>query len=113
MKNIFRNMPMSTHILLVATIAGSNVCAQGSFRNLGFENPILPLVPDANGFVPASNAIPGWTPSTLVLYNNISLGAPSVDLFGPNQSVSIIEGSYSVVLQAGFNGTDHVAASIE
>src|SRR5260370_38261677 len=123
MKNIFRNVSISTHILLAAAIAGSNACAQGSFQNLGFEGAAYPLVPDAAGFVLASDAIPGWTPyiggiaGVGVLYNNIALGTVEVtlfeDVFGTNRLVTILDGCYSVALQAGFNGMRLVPAAVQ
>ena len=124
MKNIFRSMSISTHILLAAvTLAGWDARAQGSFQNLGFEGAAYPLVPDANGLVSASDAIPGWTPyiagiaGNAVIYNNISLGTVEVglfeDVFGTNRSVTILDGSYSVVLQAGFNGIGLVPAAVQ
>lgn len=108
MKTSLRNVSISAHILLAAAIAGSNACAQGSFQNLGFENPILPLAPDPRGFLSASDAIPGWMPyigtnPAGVLYNSTYLGTAVVDLIGPEYTNSpiVIDGSYTVVLQAG------------
>jgi len=112
MKHLFRKIYISTPMLLAATIVGSNACAQGSFQNLGFENPSLPLVPNAAGFVAAADATPGWTPyvgtnATALLYNNLYLGTAVVDLIGPEWTNSpiVIDGSYSVVLQAGLGNS--------
>jgi hypothetical protein len=47
----------------------------------------------------------GNTPQSQILYNTMSLGAPEVDLFGPNNGVGdpgVIDGNYSVGLQSGF-----------
>src|SRR5438128_1161890 len=122
MENTLRNVSISAHILFAATVAGSNACAQGLFQNLGFEDATYPLVPDPRGFVFASDAIPGWTPyiggvaGNGVLYNNYYLGAPEVglfeDVFQTNQFVTILSGGYSVVLQAGWDGINHVSAAV-
>ena len=41
-------------LALSATLCG---LLSASFRNLDFESPVLPLTP---GFVPLTNAFPGW-----------------------------------------------------
>lgn len=77
--------------------------SQGSFVNLNFENPILPLTPV--GFeVPIANAIPGWTGSlgNRVYYNTVSIGAAAISLQGPGSPFPPIAGNYSVVLQSAF-----------
>ena len=98
---------MKSQALLVL-LAASSTLAQGTFQNLGFESPTLPLVPNPFGFVAAADATPGWTPyvgtnGENLLYNNFYLGTASVDLIGPEwtNSTIVIDGSYSVVLQAG------------
>lgn len=99
---------------------------QGTFQNLDFESPMLPFVPvdTTYGFVAASNSLPGWTvyvgtnQQDRVLLNNYFLGTAVVDLLGPGwtDGPSVIEGAYSVVLQAGRgpdgNPLNHVSAAI-
>ena len=111
----------------VCLCAISSAFAQGNFQNLGFEDATYPLVPDSRGLVLASDAIPGWTPhiggetGNAVLYNTTTVGTAAVgvieDLFGTNQSLHALNGSYSVILQAGVNpgplGTGHVASAVE
>lgn len=81
--------------------------AQGSFRNLDFESPIQPLVPDPFFHVPITNTLPGWTGyigATVVdwtLYNNISLGDAAISLQS-SPSWPPIQGNYSVLLQQSF-----------
>jgi hypothetical protein len=82
-------------------------CAQGTFQNLDFESPILPLNP-VNNQVPIGNALPGWTgygggiqvgPSTPILYNAFSFGAAEISLQGPGSPVvPILQGSYTAFL---------------
>src|SRR5216683_2178221 len=108
MKNTFRKASISAHILFALSFTGSKALGQGSFQNLGFEDAAYPLVPDSRGLVLASDAIPGWTPyiggvaKNAVLYNTINLGTAAVgvieDVFGTNQSLHVLNGSYSVIL---------------
>ena len=83
---------------------------QGTFRNLSFENPILPLNPDASFTVPITNALPGWSGYVggsqidRVVYNTVSLGAPAVSFHGPGSPYSPFDGSYLVILQVQVPG---------
>ena len=98
-------------ILSFIVVGGPRGYAQGTFRNLGFERPILPLIQDNNLMVPASNAIPGWTAYLdsfrldRVGYNTISLGSPQISLEGPGFSEPAFQGSYFVILQGGIFGS--------
>ena len=88
---------------------------QGNFQNLDFEAPTLPLVHVGGGFdfVAVAGAVPGWTlflgtnQVGRVLFNNFFLGTATVGLMGPGLTNSfpiwprIIDGSYTIVLQAG------------
>jgi hypothetical protein len=65
--------------------------------------------------------LPGWsgeigdTAVTQVLENSFTLGSPSIDILGPgwNQAPYIIDGSYSVLLQAGLSfGVTPATASL-
>jgi hypothetical protein len=80
------------------------------FQNLDFESANLSPIPAGQfgGEVPITDAIPGWTgylgtaQVSQVLQNDYTLGAASLDILGPNWSLSgIIDGQYTVVLQPG------------
>jgi len=95
---------------LILLLANSTAIAQGTFQNLDFEAANLPPIPSGQygGFVAISDAFPGWTgyigtnQVTQVLQNNLTLGAPSIDILGPNWSYTqIISGQYAALLQAG------------
>ena len=104
----------------------SSLCALGAIslmglcpatgQNLNFEEANVPTTP-VGGYgwtVSASDAFPGWTIDyspdgqpglpLLILYNNLSLGTPAVDLIGPEFPNGLglmpLEGNYSVVLQS-------------
>jgi hypothetical protein len=77
--------------------------SQGTFVNLNFEQPVLPLVRDAFFMVPTTNAIPGWTAYVggvqqgSIIYNTRPLDAAEVTLQGPgSDSLTPIQGSYTV-----------------
>jgi hypothetical protein len=88
-------------------------CAQAQgFINLDFESANLPpiLPGEFGGMVPITSALPGWTGYlgtnrvSGVLQNSFTLGNASIDIFGPYwPSAGIIDGKYSLVLQAGAN----------
>jgi hypothetical protein len=100
-------MKIKTIILMLTAILVRNVFSQG-FVNLDFEDATILPTP-VNGFVyPADPAqcFPGWIAGgsgTVVSYNDLSLGAPAIDLMGPNfpnfAGYSPLQGSYSVLLQ--------------
>jgi hypothetical protein len=101
----------------VAFLAALSAQAQGTFQNLNFESANLSPIPSGQygGDVPITSALPGWNASiggvavTQVLQNNYTLGAASIDIFGPNwNSVNpgIIDGNYTVYLQSGENLTE-------
>lgn len=85
-------------------------------QNLNFEDATVPPTP-VGGWglnVSAEDAFPGWTigysPENalsldfVVLYNNLTLGTPAVDLIGPEfpnwLGLMPLEGNYSAVLQS-------------
>ena len=83
-----------------------------AFHNLDFESASLALIPPGQfgGFVPISDALPGWTgyigtnQVTTVLQNNYTLGNASIDIFGPDwgrYEGGIIEGQYTLALLQG------------
>jgi len=95
----------------------SSTQAQGSFQNLDFESAnVAPSGPEPYGtFVPIGSALPGWTAYlgaqqlTQVGYNAPTLSLANISLIGPNWNSSdtgiygagIIDGNYSVLVQAG------------
>lgn len=95
--------------MLLATAL--SVHCQGTFQNLDFESATLSPVPAGQfgGEVSITAALPGWsgeigdTPVSQVLQNNSTTGAASIDILGPNWggNPGIIDGNYSVFLQAG------------
>ena len=105
---------MRWEIAIVIFANSFAVIAQGTFQNLDFESATLSPIPPGQfgGDVSMSSALPGWTgdlggfQATQAFQNEVSLGAASIDILGPqwNQSPGIIDGSYSVYLQPGDNG---------
>ena len=78
------------------------------FVNLNFESATIAPTPVGGWTYPAdpTQALPGWTvggATTVVMYNDLSLGAPAVSLMGPNfpnfANYTPLQGSYSVLLQ--------------
>lgn len=101
-------LPFVCSLLLYLSCA-STLFAQ-AFQNLDFEDANLSPIPEGQygGLVPITNAVPYWTgyfntkQVSQVLQNNFTLGAPSIDILGPNWgSSSIIQGQYTLVLQSG------------
>ena len=89
------------------------VCASTSqigwsavFRNLDFESPVQPLTP---GFVPTTNAFPGWRVFAgdielhEVVYNGFALSGAQASLvsFDGVGTPSPIEGSFSAYVYSG------------
>src|SRR6266550_2396506 len=106
MKTNLIYMAKATIALFAITQTGFS---QGSFRNLDFESPILPLIPDAFLQVPIANALPGWSgylgtnQTDRVAYNTVSLGAAAISLQSMASSHPPIDGNYSAILQPQFN----------
>src|SRR5712671_1383437 len=88
--------------------------AETAFHNRGFEAAsLVPLLGDPLNRIDFSQAFPGWAgfagpdPITAALYNNFTIGSPSVSLLrsdGPFSN-SVITGPYTAVLQGGSDGT--------
>ena len=110
-------MRLQTPAWLVAgaalLLSAAGALGQGTFVNLNFEHPLLPLVetPPGSGLVPITNALPGWTaytysttPDYRVYYNSITLGSGSIDFLGPGSGYPSLEGSYFVRIQISFDG---------
>ncbi len=96
------------------SVAGYRGYSQGTFVNLGFENPVLPLTP-VNSEVPITNGLPGWVGYIAgdqvdhVLYNTVSIGAAAISLQGPGSLAPVLEGNYSAILQCSFGGLNSAA----
>jgi hypothetical protein len=104
-------------VIIVFTFATLSAHAQGTFQNLDFESADLSPIPPNEGplvYVSVTSALPGWeaylgsTPDTQILQNNYTRGEASVDILGPNYPAAgsfltpgVIDGNYSVLLQAG------------
>ena len=89
-------------------------CGNGQtqgFVNLDFNSPQLSAYGAGPAFVPAANAIPGWTDhlgtnqQTTVLYNALSGGVGDLAIIGTNCPESFVspipDNNYNVVLQSG------------
>jgi hypothetical protein len=95
--------------------------AQGTFENLNFEEASIVPISGQQFAITVANALPDWTvdygnvQQTQIYYNAPSAGGTQVTLFAsgyPGSASTVIDGSFSVVLQAGlFNGLP-TAASI-
>ena len=101
-------------LLFVGVLAARS---QGSFVNLDFEHPILPLTP-VNFLVPISNALPRWTGDIggvqvdRILYNTVSIGSSEIDLQGPGSLEPILQGSYTVGMGASAQGLSTAIAQV-
>ena len=96
--------------LFLATIAvwvyGTTLCLAQGFLNLDFESAHLNGY--AQGYVPSSVSIPGWTVYSdsgsgyQILYNSIALDDPMVTIQGKNSTeLTPLQGNYSVYIQGG------------
>ena len=87
--------------------------AQGTFTNLGFESPVLPL----SGSMLPSQAVPGWlayVPSGFIGYNTISLGGTSIILHDSNSPFRpALLGNFSLQLFNGLDGETAMVGQIE
>lgn len=104
-------------VLVVNTLRGghSPLWAELSYQNFDFEQARVPIVTE-NIFgedQKVMDALPGWRAylggqlQEKVMHNNITLGSAGIALFGPvSFSASVLEGSFSVVLQAGADPFD-------
>lgn len=83
------------------------VASGQGFINLDFEQATIPPTPAGGWVYPAdpTQCFPGWSvggSGTVVMYNDLSLGAPATILMGPTfpnlPNYSPLQGSYSVLL---------------
>jgi len=113
---------MKTKLILLALFLSNYFLqAQGNFVNLGFESANLTPTPPggSGGFVPISQGLPGWdgylgtNQRSSVLHNNLTIGGANISILGSQWTPSsILEGGYTVALQAGGFSSSFVNASI-
>ncbi len=99
---------------ITCLIVWQNAKGQG-FVNLDFGGATIAPTPVGGSTYPADSTqcFPGWTvggSSTVVMYNDLSLGAPAISLMGPDfpnfAGYTPLQGSYSVLLEHfGIDGT--------
>ncbi len=112
----------SAVVLLLSTACLS--FSQGTFENFGFESAsLVPISGDPYQRVQFNAALPGWTgytgtnPQNAVLYNSIFLDTSAISIIdhswpgGPGAG-SVIQGNFTVILQAGVLGTTSANASL-
>jgi len=97
-------------MLALALLHPLEVVAQGTFRNMDFEQAQIPQN-QPSGLVSADLAFPFWTvyygtaQQTQVLWNDVSLGSVQASLIGQfDPSAKPIDGGYSAVLVGGVSG---------
>jgi len=117
-------VPLLKSILMAGLLATGSIQshAQGTiqFQNLDFENAVtVPIPGDPLQRIQFAPAFPGWVgyagtnEQGAALYNTQTAGSVALGLAGPGWSDAvhpIIEGNYSAVLQAGYNGIERVPA---
>jgi hypothetical protein len=119
------NLRIPICFCLATLLAAVSAQAQGTFQNLNFEQAnIVPIVGNPNYpyAVSVADALPGWTvdygniQQTVILYNDPLLGGETtVTLYAkgyPGFVGPILDGNYSVLLQAGVVGGVPTSASI-
>lgn len=116
------NPPCYTLQLMILVLLSASVRAQGTFRNLGFEEAAVSPSPPEGQIVAVSNGLPGWaafvgTEKINSMYHNwVSLGGAVPSILGPGffTPESIIEGFYTALLRSGtLPGTDLSLAQTE
>ena len=97
-------------VLALPCMASWQAFPQGTFINMDFEHPILPLVPEFNK-VPTSAAIPGWSAfntasgADRVYYNDRAIESASVSLYDVSSTMyQPLAGTYSVLLLPSRSG---------
>ncbi len=119
-------MKVGTVVIAIFLISAQQGFSQGSFVNLNFESPILPLTRDQFFQVPITNALPGWAgyiggnQVSKVVYDTRALDSAGISLHDSNSVLKPIQGNYSVLLQgdrfsstsAAIGQTGQIAPSI-
>ena len=109
--------PNVLHIGLAVVLlfaAAPNARSQSTFVNLDFESaniipdPASPYYPNA---VSISNGLPGWSayggtfgPGQDIIYDTLSLGAAAISIHDANGLIPIVQGSYTLYVQASYPG---------
>jgi hypothetical protein len=112
---------ISASVLLLLANNALSTCGQGTltFQNLNFEQANVPVVPfgQFGADVTSLDGVPFWTTYIgsnqvfSIFHNNASLGSAAIAILGPDwSSQSILEGSYTVRLQASTAGPSRTAA---
>jgi hypothetical protein len=108
--------------LSVCLLAARGVFAQ-EFVNLDFESANLPQLNPGQfggGYVSITDAIPGWSCTidgnsvTEVINNNGTVGGPSLSIWGERATNvgGVFQGTYTVILSAGFGGASGHTTSL-
>jgi hypothetical protein len=119
-------MKTTCYRILVLTAGALTSCAafaQGTFQNLNFESPSVPLVPAGSPpTVPFTSAFPGWVgyvgtnEATRARIYGINLDNATVALITNDvysaATAPLIEGNYTAVLQAGRDPNDIPSGSL-
>ena len=90
--------------ILAGCLIASFGFAQGAFQNLYFDNATI--ITNAQRFVAASNALPGWTvldnfSGNNIFYNDLALGSPCVSIHDRNSPFGLpLQLPYSILLQS-------------
>ena len=101
----------------ILVIGVQTASSQGSFMNLDFEHPVLPLTP-VGSQVPITNALPGWSgyiggvQVDKVFYNTVSIGSSEIDLQGPGSLQPILQGSYTAGMGPSAQGLSTAIAQV-
>jgi hypothetical protein len=101
---------MKPQVLIISMLLSGTLGGYSEgFMNLYFEQATIVAGP--SGGVITSNALPGWSasiygfPQSVILYDDITLGAAAVSIQDANGHVPILQGQYSVLLQGQFPST--------
>lgn len=106
-------MKLKHTIWAVSALIAYSLNASGqNFEDLNFEQAKIVRDPSYSNEVYVSSAIPGWMVgnnflgTNEIIYNDLSLGAPSVALCGTNSmySPAPLDGKFSIDLYGGVNG---------
>jgi hypothetical protein len=103
--------------LAIIGISTQIVISQGTFGNLNFESPNLPLNP-VNFQVPIINATPGWRgyigggQVNEILFNTINIDAAGISLHSSASPLQPLQGNYSVFLQGSSSFAPTASATL-
>lgn len=108
---------MKTRFLFVASflVTTTGVLSQGTFQDLNFEDAIIARL--GTGYSAAS-AFPGWqvlignTPTSTVLYDAVSTGAPDVAIIDDLTGYLPIQGNYTAYLMGATLGNQSTSVSL-